>query len=157
MTYYVYILASNRNGTLYVGVTNNLIRRVYEHKNNLVKGFTEKYGVHMLVHYESCESVESAIRREKQLKEWQRKWKLRLIEETNPQWRDLYDEIAPGFRPSPESSMSHGTPQRMKVPQSAWPRREPTPALSWQSRMSRLHWDTTKDENAFASVGEGVR
>lgn len=98
MTYYVYILASKRNGTLYVGVTNNLIRRVYEHKNNLVKGFTEKYGVHMLVHYESCESVESAIRREKQLKEWQRKWKLRLIEETNPQWRDLYDEIAPGFR-----------------------------------------------------------
>jgi len=89
-------LASRRNGTLYVGVTNNLVRRVYEHKNNVVKGFTEKYGVHMLVHYESSESVESAIRREKQLKEWQRKWKLRLIEETNPQWRDLYDEIAPG-------------------------------------------------------------
>ena len=80
MTYYVYILASKRNGTLYVGVTNNLVRRVYEHKNNLVKGFTARYGVHMLVHYESCESLESAIRREKQLKEWQRKWKLRLIE-----------------------------------------------------------------------------
>jgi len=69
MTYYVCILASKRNGTLYVGVTNNLVRRVYEHKNNVVKGFTEKYGVHMLVHYESCESVESAIGREKQLKE----------------------------------------------------------------------------------------
>ncbi len=102
MTYYVYILASKRNGTLYVGVTSNLVRRVYEHKNDLVKGFTEKYGVHMLVHYESCESVESTIRREKQLKEWQRKGKLRLVEEPNPQWRDLYDEIAPGFRPSPE-------------------------------------------------------
>src|SRR3989304_3308397 len=62
---------------------------------------------------------------------------------------------ASGFRPSPESSMSQGTPQRMKVPPSAWPGREPTPALSWQSRMSRLHWETTKDENAFASVGEG--
>ena len=98
MTYYLYILASKRNGTLYVGVTNNLVRRVYEHKNNVVKGFTEKYGVHMLVHYESCESVESAIRREKQLKEWQRKWKLRLIEDTNPRWRDLYHKIAPGFR-----------------------------------------------------------
>ncbi len=69
MTYYVYVLASKRNGTLYVGVTSNLIRRIYEHKSNLVKGFTEKYDVHMLVHYESCESVESAIGREEQLKE----------------------------------------------------------------------------------------
>ncbi len=102
MTYYVYILASRRNGTLYVGVTNDLSRRVFEHRNNLVKGFTEKYGVHTLVHYEDCESIESAILREKQLKEWQRKWKLSLIEGTNPEWRDLYDEIAPGFRPSPE-------------------------------------------------------
>ena len=98
MTYYVYILTSRRNGTLYVGVTNNLIRRVFEHRNNLVKGFTEKYGVHTLAYYEDCQSIESAIRREKQLKEWQRKWKLSLIEETNPEWRDLYDEIAPGFR-----------------------------------------------------------
>ncbi|MDP2663391.1 MAG: GIY-YIG nuclease family protein [Dehalococcoidia bacterium] len=95
-------ISQRRNGTLYVGVTSNLIRRVSEHKTDLVKGFTEKYGAHMLVYYESCDSVESALRREKQLKEWQRKWKLRLIEETNPQWRDLCDEIAPGFRPSPE-------------------------------------------------------
>ena len=94
MAYYVYVLASGRNGTLYVGVTNDLIRRVYEHKNDLVQGFTEKYGVHTLVNYEECESVESALRREKQLKVWHRKWKLRLIEETNPEWEDLYDEIA---------------------------------------------------------------
>ncbi|MDO8689937.1 MAG: GIY-YIG nuclease family protein [Dehalococcoidia bacterium] len=85
-----------------MGVTSNLIGRVCEHKNDLSKGFTEKYGAHMLVYYERCDSLESALRREKQLKEWQRKWKLRLIEETNPQWRDLCDEIAPGFRPSPE-------------------------------------------------------
>ena len=102
VTYYVYILASKRNGTLYVGVTNNLIRRVYEHKNSLVKGFTEKDSVHMLVHYECCESVESAVRREMHLKEWRSKWKLKLIEQTNPDWKDLDEEIAPGFRPSPE-------------------------------------------------------
>ena len=93
MQYYVYLLASRRNGTLYTGVTNNLVRRVFEHRNDFVKGFTEKYGVHLLVYYESCESVESAIRREKQLKAWRRKWKLRLIEETNLEWRDLYSEI----------------------------------------------------------------
>ncbi len=82
MTYFVYILASRRNGTLYVGVTNNLIKRVDEHKSDLIRGFTERYGVHMLVHYESCDSVESALRREKQLKEWQRKWKLRFEQST---------------------------------------------------------------------------
>jgi len=92
-TYFVYILASRRNGTLYVGVTNDLARRVYEHKNDFIKGFTERYGVHTLVHYEQCEDVESAILREKQLKSWHRKWKIRLIEETNPEWKDLYDEI----------------------------------------------------------------
>jgi len=83
--YYIYILASRRNGTLYIGVTNDLVRRIYEHKNDLVKGFTEKYGVHTLVHYEQCEDVESAIQREKQLKCRHRKWKIRLIEETNPE------------------------------------------------------------------------
>ncbi len=87
------MMASRRNGTLYIGVTNDLIRRVYEHKNNLVKGFSQKYGIHLLVHYEGCESIESAIRREKQLKEWQRRWKIRLIEETNPEWRDLYEDV----------------------------------------------------------------
>ncbi len=91
--YYVYILASRRNGTLYVGVTNNLIKRVYEHRNDLVEGFTKKYGVHRLVYYEQCEDVKSAIEREKRLKAWKRRWKLRLIEEMNPEWNDLYDEL----------------------------------------------------------------
>ena len=91
--YYVYILASQRNSTLYIGVTNNLIKRVYEHKQNLVEGFTKKYNVHTLVWYESTSDIESAITREKQLKEWHRKWKLRLIEENNHQWDDLYNSL----------------------------------------------------------------
>ena len=89
----VYILASKRNGTLYVGVTSNLIKRVWEHKNDLVEGFTNRYGVHMLVWYELHETLSSAIAREKAIKEWQRKWKLQLIEETNSGWRDLYPEL----------------------------------------------------------------
>ncbi len=98
--YFVYILASKRNGTLYIGVTNDLLRRAYEHKNDLVEGFTKKYGVHMLVYYEQCDSAESAIQREKRLKFWHRKWKIRLIEETNPEWKDLYVElICSGFQP----------------------------------------------------------
>ncbi len=101
--YYVYILASKRNGTLYIGVTNDLMRRVYEHKNDFVEGFTKKYRVHMLVYYEQHENAESAIQREKHLKFWHRKWKIRLIEETNPEWQDLYDEIIrTGFQPSLE-------------------------------------------------------
>jgi putative endonuclease len=92
--YYIYILASKRNGTLYIGVTNNLVRRVREHQNNLVEGFTKKYGVHQLVWYEIADTPEAAITREKQLKKWRRAWKLKLIEEKNPNWRDLYDEIA---------------------------------------------------------------
>jgi putative endonuclease len=90
--YYVYILASKRNGTLYIGVTSDLLKRIYEHKNNMVKGFTKKYHVHKLVYYEATESVESAIMREKQLKKWNRDWKIGLIEKTNPLWKDLYDE-----------------------------------------------------------------
>ena len=86
-------MASKRNGTLYIGVTNNLIRRVYEHKNNLIKGFTSKYGVHRLVYFESTSEVESAILREKQLKKWKREWKLELIEKINPEWKDLYEEL----------------------------------------------------------------
>ena len=89
--YYVYILASKRNGTLYVGVTSNLVKRVYEHKNDLIEGFTEKYGVHRLVYYEQSEDVKSAIEREKRLKAWKRQWKLRLLEEMSPEWNDLYD------------------------------------------------------------------
>ena len=91
--YYVYIMASKRNGTLYVGVTSNLVKRVYEHKNDVVEGFTKKYGVHSLVYYEQSEDVQSAIEREKRLKAWKRRWKLRLIEEMNPEWNDLYDTL----------------------------------------------------------------
>ena len=89
----VYILASKRNGTLYIGVTSDLIKRIWEHKNNLVEGFTKRYGVHHLVWYELHNKMGAAIEREKRLKEWKRSWKLRLLEESNPDWRDLYDEI----------------------------------------------------------------
>ena len=89
----VYILASRRNGTLYIGVTSDIARRVWEHRSDLVQGFTKRYGVHTLVWYEVHESVESATEREKRLKEWKRAWKLRLIEEINPTWRDLYKEV----------------------------------------------------------------
>jgi len=88
----VYILASKRNGTLYIGVTNNLERRMYEHKNKLIGGFTKKYSVDKLVHYEMTNDVRSAIQREKQLKKWNRKWKLELIEKENPEWKDLSEE-----------------------------------------------------------------
>ncbi|MCD6116466.1 GIY-YIG nuclease family protein [bacterium] len=91
--YYVYILASKRNGTLYIGVTNNLARRVYEHKENKVSGFTSKYNVHKLVYFEESFDITSAINREKQLKKWKRKWKLELIEKYNPNWKDLYEDI----------------------------------------------------------------
>src|SRR5271157_6598970 len=89
----VYILASKRNGTLYIGVTPNLVKRIWEHRNNLVEGFTERYGVHNLVWYESHESMESAIQREKRLKEWNRRWEMRLIESANPNWEDLYHTL----------------------------------------------------------------
>ena len=91
--YYVYILASKKNGTLYVGITNDLRKRTYQHKNNLVEGFTKKYKVHNLVYFESTDDVYSAIQREKNLKAWQRTWKTRLIEESNPDWRDLYEDL----------------------------------------------------------------
>ncbi len=89
----VYILASKRNGTLYIGVTSDLIKRVWEHKSDFVEGFTKQYQVHDLVWYETSENMESAIIREKQLKEWKRQWKLDLIEKTNPYWNDLYPTI----------------------------------------------------------------
>jgi putative endonuclease len=89
----VYILASERNGTLYTGVTSNIINRVWEHKNNLVEGFTKRYKVHKLVWYEIHKNMNSAIEREKNIKEWKRSWKMNLIENSNPDWRDLYDEI----------------------------------------------------------------
>jgi len=89
----VYILASNRNGTLYIGVTSELTKRVWEHKNDLVEGFTRRYNVHRLVWYELHESMESAIKRGKSMKEWKRVWKLELIESVNPDWEDLYHTI----------------------------------------------------------------
>jgi len=92
-TYYVYILASKRNGTLYIGVTNDLERRLYEHRNNLIEGFTNKYNVHHLVYYEDVNDIQSALQREKQLKRWTRKWKIELIEKVNPEWRDLAEDF----------------------------------------------------------------
>mgnify|MGYP001945414056 CR=1 FL=1 len=90
---YVYILASRRNGTLYTGVTSDPVRRVWEHKNEKIEGFTKRYGVHRLVYYEAHEDIRDAIRREKRIKKWNRPWKLELIEKVNPEWRDLYDEL----------------------------------------------------------------
>ena len=92
--YYVYILASKRNGTLYIGMTSDLAKRVYEHKNDLVGGFSQKYQVHNLVYYETTDDANAAITREKQLKKWERAWKIRLIEEGNPGWEDLNPLIA---------------------------------------------------------------
>ena len=92
-TYFVYILASQQYGTLYVGVTSNLEKRVYEHKNDVVKGFTAKYKVHRLVYFEETNDVLSAIHREKQLKKWKRTWKIELIEKGNPSWGDLSENF----------------------------------------------------------------
>ncbi len=89
----VYMLASKRNGTRYVGVTSDLVKRVYEHKNDFVDGFTKEHGVHVLVYFELHDDMQVAIEREKQIKTWNRAWKLALIEKVNPQWRDLYPDI----------------------------------------------------------------
>ena len=94
--YYVYILASRIGGTLYIGVTNNLVRRVFEHKSKLIESFTEKYDVVKLVYFEKFDDPENAIKREKRLKKWLRAWKISLIEKDNPNWNDLYPEIAAG-------------------------------------------------------------
>ena len=91
--YYVYILASKQNGTLYTGVTSDIIKRVHEHKNGFVDSFTKRYSVHKLVYFEQTNDVESAIQREKRLKKWNRQWKVDLIEKSNPQWRDLYFDL----------------------------------------------------------------
>jgi putative endonuclease len=91
--FFVYILASKRNGTLYTGSTDDLGKRIWEHKSKAIKGFTARYGVDKLVWYEAHETREGAFRRERQIKEWQRAWKLALIEETNPEWNDLYDTL----------------------------------------------------------------
>jgi putative endonuclease len=92
--YYVYLLASGKHGTLYIGVTNDLVRRVYEHKNKVIRGFTARYEVTKLVWYEAYDDPANAITREKELKKWRRDWKIRLIEENNPDWSDLYPSIS---------------------------------------------------------------
>jgi len=89
----VYLLTSKQNGTIFTGVTSNLIKRVWEHKNNQVEGFASKYGVHTLVWYEPHETMESAVQREKTIKNWKRIWKLHIIEEHNPHWQDLYPDL----------------------------------------------------------------
>ena len=94
MAYYVYLLASKKHGTLYLGVTNDIGRRVYEHREKMIKGFTSRYGVDKLVWFEIYDDVITAIAREKELKKWRRDWKIRLIEEKNPEWVDLYPGIS---------------------------------------------------------------
>jgi len=91
--YFVYILASKQNGTLYTGMTSDLVKRIWQHKNDMVDGFTKTYRVKLLVYFEVHHEAEEAIKREKQIKKWNRKWKLELIEENNPNWDDLYDSI----------------------------------------------------------------
>ena len=91
--YWVYILATKKNGTLYIGVTNNLSRRVYEHREKLMKGFTNKYTITQLVYAKSFQNIDGAIRREKCIKRWKRAWKIKLIEELNPDWKNLYEII----------------------------------------------------------------
>jgi putative endonuclease len=93
LQYYVYILASRKIGTLYIGVTRSLIKRVWEHKNDLVEGFTKKYKVHILVYFEVFDGIENALKREKQLKNWKRDWKINVIERENPEWVDLYPKL----------------------------------------------------------------
>jgi len=92
-SYYIYILASQKEGTLYTGVTGDLIRRVHEHKSDLITGFTKKYHVHRLVYYDETNDIYEAINREKQIKKWKRCWKIELIESMNPEWKDLYYDI----------------------------------------------------------------
>ena len=95
MAFFVYILANKRNGTLYIGMTDDLVKRVWQHRNEVVPGFSKRYGVKTLVWYETYESRESAFARERQLKKWNRKWKLELIEAANPSWRDLAEKLIP--------------------------------------------------------------
>ena len=92
--FYVYMLASKRNGTLYIGMTSDLMKRMWQHKEGMADGFTKQYSVHNLVWYEQHETSESAIKRERSMKEWQRAWKVQLIEESNPEWHDLYKGLA---------------------------------------------------------------
>jgi putative endonuclease len=95
-SYYVYIICNKRNGTLYIGVTNDLFRRITEHKHGEIDGFSKKYNVHQLVYFEETSDIIAALTREKQIKKWKRAWKLRLIEQSNPEWKDLFQDITGG-------------------------------------------------------------
>ncbi len=95
--FYTYILANRKRGTLYIGVTSNLLKRMWEHKNSINEGFTKKYKIHMLVYYETHSTFENAVIREKKLKNWRREWKIDLVEKTNPSWEDFYDNISEDF------------------------------------------------------------
>ena len=95
--YFIYILASQRNGTLYIGITSDLIKRVWQHKEKLADGFTKKYNVNRLVYFEQFRDPESAIRREKRLKKYTRQWKINIIEKENPEWKDLYETLVSGY------------------------------------------------------------
>jgi len=90
---YVYIMASHKNGTLYIGVSSKLVQRIWQHKDKKIEGFTKKYNVHFLVYFEQCQCINTAILREKQLKKWRRSWKIELIEKDNPEWLDLWESI----------------------------------------------------------------
>jgi putative endonuclease len=116
----VYMLASERNGTLYIGVTSDLIKRVWQHKESLADGFTKKYDVKMLVWYEQHETMESAIAKEKTMKKWLREWKLKTIEQTNPDWRDLWPEIT-GAAPKTVVPAQAGTQQNKNALDSSNP------------------------------------
>jgi putative endonuclease len=105
--YYVYILTNKKDGLFYTGVTNDLIRRVYEHKNNIIEGFTKKYNLHFLVYYETHNDINLALLREKRIKKWNRDWKIEIIEKNNPDWIDLYDELIE-IRPNMGSPLSRG-------------------------------------------------
>ena len=91
--YYIYILTNKKHGTLYIGITNNLMRRIYEHKNGIIKGFTKKYNLDKLVYFEQTTDINAAIQREKRLKKWNRAWKIELIESINPEWKDLSESF----------------------------------------------------------------
>ena len=93
MSYYVYIMTNRKEGSLYIGITNNLARRAYEHREKLVSGFTQKYNLHRLVYYETYQTAQEAIQREKNMKEWKRAWKTELIETMNPEWEDMFERL----------------------------------------------------------------
>jgi putative endonuclease len=135
MSFYVYILASKRNGTLYVGMTDDLVKRVWQHRTNALPGFTRRYNVKMLVWHETHDSRESAFARERQIKKWDRAWKIKLVEESNPNWRDLWEEVASPIPPAhPRSQPSSAHPRGSGDPVFAKQPASPSPPLDSRFR-----------------------